>query len=100
MALSELGLRPLGSGFTDASIPSLSAGQAAGTTAILAANTSRTALKIVPPADCTLTISAASTVGIPLYGGVENTFEGGSCPTNDLFVRGLSVSAALTIWES
>lgn len=100
MALSELGLRPLGSGFTDASITSLSAGQAAGTTAILPANPSRTALKLVPPADCTLTIGSALTTGIPLYGGVSNDLTGGDCPTNQLFVRGLSAGAALTMWES
>lgn len=100
MALNELGLRPLGSDFTDQSVASLSTDQAAGTAAILTENLSRTALKIVPPADCTLTISAASTVGVPLYGGVENTFEGNGCPTNDLFVRGLTASVALLIWEA
>lgn len=85
--------------YTDVSITSLSAQQASGTAVVRAANPDRRALKIVPPADCTLTIASASTVGIPLYADVENTFEGASCPTNDLFVRGLSVSAVLIVWE-
>jgi len=85
--------------YVSVSIASLSAGQAAGTTAILPAK-ARRALKIVPPVDCTLTLAADQTAGIPLYGGVSNELTGGDCPTNQLFVRGLSAGATLTLWEA
>lgn len=100
MALTELGLRPLGSAFADQSITSLSSGQAAGTSTVLAANTDRTALKIVPPIDCFLAVASGQTTGIPLYGEIENTFEGNGCPTNALYIVGLTAAAAVLIWES
>ena len=84
-----------------ASIPALSAGQADGTAPILAANDDRTAIKIVPPADCFLrVVSGGSGVGgIPLFGGVSNDFSGHDCPMGALYITGLSAGAALTIWE-
>ena len=83
------------------SIASLSANQAAGTAAVLAANDSRTAIKIVPPVDCLLrVVSGGSGVGgIPLFGGVSNDFSGHDCPMGALYVTGLSAGTALTIWE-
>lgn len=100
MALSELGLRPLGAFFTDRSIASLSSGQAAGTSSIIGANANRTALKIVPPVDCTLLISSSVATGIPLFGGVSNDLSGSDCPTNTLYLRGLTTGAAVSIWEA
>ncbi len=83
------------------SIPSLTANQAAGTAPILAANPNRTAIKIVPPADCLLrVVSGGSGVGgIPLFGGVPNDFSGQDCPMGALYITGLATGAALTIWE-
>jgi len=99
MAFEELRMGAAGSAFTNQSVASLSAGQAAGTTEILAANANRKALKIVPPADCTLRIGATG-AGIPLFGGVANEFSGGDCPTNALFVTGLTAGVAVTVWEA
>lgn len=84
-----------------ASIASMSAGQAAGTATILAANDDRTAIKIVPPSDCFLrVVSGGSGVGgIPLFGGVPNEFSGHDCPMGALYITGLATGAALTIWE-
>lgn len=87
------------SAFTDQSVASLSAGQAAGTTEILAANANRKAVKVGPPADCTLKIGTSG-AGIPLFGGVANEFSGGDCPTNALYVTGLSAGVAVTVWEA
>lgn len=83
------------------SIASLSSGQAAGTTAILAANPDRTAIKIVPPADCLLRVTSGGSGvgGIPLFGGVPNEFSGHDCPMGALYITGLATGAALTIWE-
>lgn len=99
MAFEELRMGAAGSAFTDRSVGSLSAGQAAGTAEILAANPNRKALKIVPPADCTLKISNGG-AGIPMFGGVANEFSGGDCPTNALYVTGLSVGVAVAVWEA
>lgn len=92
----------VGHEFADVSVASLSAGQAAGTTTVLAANASRKALMVNPPADCTLLIASAagSTQGYPLFGNVPNTITGQECPTNALYVYGLSAANALTIWEA
>lgn len=93
---------PLGGGgltYTDVSVGSLSAGQAAGTATVIAANASRKALMINPPADCILTIASAATKGWPLFANVPNTITGQECPTNGLYVYGLSAAASLTMWE-
>jgi hypothetical protein len=88
-----------GTAYTDASIASLSAGQAAHTATVLAANANRKALMINPPADCILTIATAATAGWPLFANVPNTIVGQECPTNALYLVGLSAGAAVTIWE-
>lgn len=95
---ADLAIIP-GVSFTDTSITSLSAGQAAGTSAVLAANSARASLKIVPPADCYLAVASGKTAGVPLYGGVENTFEGNGCPANALYLVGLPAGASVMIWE-
>lgn len=88
-----------GSAFVDVSIASLSAGQVAGTASIIGANPARKSLMINPPADCVLTLSSGAVRGLPLFGGVANSITGQECPTNALYVSGLSTGAALTIWE-
>lgn len=88
-----------GLGFADQSVTSLSAAQAAGTDPVLPVNVNRKALKIVPPSDCTLKIGTSG-AGIPLFGGVPNEFSGGDCPTNALYITGLSTGVAVTIWEA
>lgn len=95
--LQEDALR--GTKFVSRSIVALTAGQAAGTEAILPANAKREALMIRPASDCELTIAAASQKGWPLFGDVPNTLSGSECPTNQLFVYGLAAGASLTIWE-
>jgi hypothetical protein len=83
----------------------LSAGQAAGTTAILAANPNRTSLTI---GNDTATdakvdvVDASGGYGMPLptkgvlgFGG-----RGGPiCPTDAIFIMGLAAGDKVTIWE-
>jgi hypothetical protein len=88
-----------GTAFAEVSINSLSANQAAGTQAIVAANAGRKTLMLNPPADCVLTITSGATKGRPLFGNVPNAIAGPECPTNALFVSGLSAGQTLTIWE-
>jgi hypothetical protein len=86
--------------YTEQSIPALSAGQAAGTSTVLAANADRKALMIVPPANCALSIESGAAGGWPLFGGVPNTISGQECPLNALYLVGLAADAAVTIWEA
>lgn len=97
--LDVLRARP-GLAYADHSVSSLSAGQAAGTTTVLAANSARKALMINPPADCFLAIAGGATAGWPLFANVPNLISGQECPSNALFVVGLSTAAILTIWEA
>lgn len=99
MAFEELRMGAAGTSFTDSSIASLSSLQAAGTSSVLPTNVNRKSLKIVPPADCVLTLTAGSSAGIPLFAGVPNTLAGGDCPTNALYVTGLVAGNTLVIWE-
>ncbi|PHP21359.1 hypothetical protein CG471_01970 [Sphingobium sp. IP1] len=89
-----------GSQYTDVSVASLSAGQAAGTTSVIAANAARKGIKIIPPSDCILKIVSGATGGVPLFGGVANDFSGPECPINALYLSGLLLGAAVTIWEA
>ncbi|MEO6217773.1 MAG: hypothetical protein ABIO86_17225 [Sphingomonas sp.] len=83
----------------DVSIASLSAAQAAGTAAIRPANPMRDVIMINPPIDCTLTLAPGVTTGMPLFGGVPNSFEGQLCPSNALYIVGLGAGVAVSIWE-
>jgi hypothetical protein len=84
--------------YTDTSIASLSANQAAGTTAILAASATRKALVINPPANCGLALSSGGPVIWPLFANVPNSFIGQECPTAALYLTtGLSAAQALPI---
>lgn len=91
--------RAPGTLYTDVSVASLSAGQAAGTSTIIAANANRKSLMVNPPADCFLAISSGATAGWPLFAGVPNIITGQECPTNALYVDGLTAATALTVWE-
>lgn len=82
--------------YTDVTVSSLSANQAAGTAVILAADSSRKALVINPPADCGLSLTASGPVIWPLFGGVPNSFSGQDCPKNALYLTaGLTAAQAL-----
>ncbi|GGO95075.1 hypothetical protein [Stakelama pacifica] len=87
--------------YADRSIAALTAGQAAGTSAILSPHSrgTRRALMIVPPSDCVLTIASGAETGVPLFGNLPNRVSGSDCPANELFVSGLAEGDALTIWE-
>ena len=97
---SPLSVVPVAIPYADRSVSSMSTQQAAGTSAVLGVNTARHALVITPPTDCFLSIVAGSSVGIPLFAGIPNTFSGPECPSNAIFVLGLSAGNALTIWEA
>lgn len=86
--------------YADVSVASLTSGQAAGTNAVIGVNASRKALAINPPADCILRLSGSAAAGMPLYGGIPNVFVGPECPTNALFISGLSAGQSVTIWEA
>lgn len=83
------------SNYLDRSVASYSAA-----TPVLTSNASRRALKIVPPADCLLTLSSGAAMGLPLYGGVDNTLEGNECPENTLYITGLTAGVSILIWEA
>lgn len=82
--------------YTDRSVASLSSGQAAGTSSVIAANAIRRNVKIVPPADCTVRLAPGGAGGIPIFAGVANDIP----LANALFVTGLAAGAALTILEA
>lgn len=87
--------------YADASISSLSAGQAAGTAVILAADTARKALVINPPANCGLTLSSGGPVIWPLFANAPNSFTGQDCPTGALYLTaGLATAQALPMAEA
>lgn len=97
---SPLSVQGVSLSYTDQTVASLSSGQAAGTSAILGVSAARKALVIVPPADCTLTLVSGATTGIPLYAGIPNTFIGAECPSNALFILGLTTGQSVTMWEA
>lgn len=99
MAFEELRMGSAGAAFTNQSVSALTSQQAAGSSSVLPVNVNRKALKIVPPSDCTLKIGTSG-AGIPLFAGVPNEFSGGDCPTNELYITGLSTGVAVTIWEA
>jgi hypothetical protein len=82
--------------YTDVSVASLSAGQAAGTTAVIAANPNRELVKIVPPADCVVRITSGGVGGIPIFADVANDIP----LANALFITGLAAGDAVTILEA
>lgn len=105
MALNELAMVAAASNYIPrgtAGVVTLTSGQAAGTDPVVGQliTGGRSAVKIVPPADCKMAITASATAGIPLYGGVENKFVGSSCPTNPLYIIGLSAGALVLVWEA
>lgn len=89
-------------------IVSLSAGQAAGTASVLAANPNRKVLYIgnIQAVDARVDVSDASGgYGMPLPQKSTVMFGGDNpqwsiCPTDAIFVGGLSAADKLTIWEA
>jgi hypothetical protein len=92
----QVSLAQIAPTYTDHSIASLSAGQAAGAAAVIAANPDRRNVKIVPPADCVVRIASGGVGGIPIFAGVANDIP----LANALFVTGLPAGVALTLLEA
>jgi hypothetical protein len=86
--------------FVDKSIASLTPNQAAGVDPILAANTSRHSVLITPPRDAQLSITPQATTGRKLYANLPDTISGVGCPSNALYVTGLSAGDSIVLWES
>jgi hypothetical protein len=89
--------------YVDVSVSSLSSGQAAGTTLVLAANASRRALTIMPNADGRMYYTGnAATDGPywPLYANVARALSGAQCPAGDIFVTGQAAGSKLRIGEA
>lgn len=101
MAFEELRMSAPGLSYNDESV-TLSSGQAAGTTAVIAENMGRRAIKFIPPTDCRIQLASGgdADTGVPIFADVEYSWVGGECPINALFVTGLSEGDALTIWEA
>jgi hypothetical protein len=78
----------------------LTAGQAAGTDPVVAQRLSRQALKIIPPTDCQMAVMTGQTAGEPIFGGVANPFLQDECPTNAIYLIGLTTGAVVQIWEA
>lgn len=96
-------IRDVGQAFADVSVASLSNEQAAGTTAVIAANPNRTGFAITPNADGRLYFTGpASADGpyFPLYLGVTRTLTGGDCPTGALYVTGQAAASKLRMGEA
>lgn len=103
MATYGYPFRDVGQAFADVSVASLSAGQAAGTSPVIAANPNRTGITITPNADGRVYFSGDATADGPyfqLYAGVTMTRVGGECPTGALYVTGQTVSTKLRIGEA
>lgn len=87
----------------------LSAAQAAGTSPVLAANPNRTVLVIgnIQATDARVDVADTSGgFGLPLpqkstlmFGGSGNAYSP-SCPTDAIYVGGLSAGDKLTFWEA
>jgi hypothetical protein len=97
---ADLSIIP-GTAFADVSVASLSSGQAAGTSSVIASNVNRKIIAITPANDGRLYIASAAGNGFfwPLYAGVTRTLSGADCPTNALFVTGQTVDTALPMAE-
>lgn len=97
---SPLSVSPVAQSYVDKTVPAIAASQASGTSAVIGVNAARKAVVIVPPADCTLCIASGATSGVPLYGGIPNSFVGSECPANALFISGLTAGQSVVIWEA
>lgn len=98
---ATLNVRQSATAMVDVSVASLSAGQAAGTASVIAANSARHLIAITPTNDGRLYISSAAGNGFywPLYAGVTRVLSGADCPTNALFVTGQTAGTALPMAE-
>jgi hypothetical protein len=103
MAATGFPVEQLALPYTDMSVPSLSAAQAAGTALVLAANPARRALTIMPNADGRLYHTGSANADGPywsLYAGVARTLTGPECPASDIYVTGQPVGSKLRIGEA
>lgn len=92
-----------GFAYSDVSVVSLSAGQAAGTAQALSANPARKGLTITPNADGRLYFTGTATADGPylqLYAGVTMTRVGGDCPTGAIYVTGQTAGTKLRMGEA
>jgi hypothetical protein len=86
--------------YTDKTIVSLSADQAAGIASIIVANPARKAFAITPTNDGRLYVSSnLNGFFYPLYAGVTRSFSGSDCPQNALYVTGQTAATPLPIVE-
>lgn len=86
-----------GVSYTDITVGSLSAGQAAGTSSVVAADATRKLFAITPASDGRIYVASSAGAGfyIPIYAGVTRILSGPDCPTNAIFVTGQTVSTPL-----
>lgn len=80
----------------------LSAGQAAGTEAIIAANVNRSGLMFRANANFEIAISANALAGMRIYASSRDSLTGPECPLGDLYLvpgTGLVAGNELTVWE-
>jgi hypothetical protein len=81
----------------------LSAGQAAGTAPLIAANRDRRALQLGAAVDFKVALSASATDGMRVYASARDGFEGALCPAGELYLvagSGLSTGNAVVVWEA
>lgn len=100
---SPFTMSPGGLPYTDVSVASLSAGQAAGTALVQPANPTRKGLAIVPNADGRLYYTGSATAdGVyhSLYAGVHKVLTGPDCPTGAIYVTGQVASTKLRMGEA
>lgn len=86
-----------------ASEVTLSAGQAAGTTAIIAAKVNRKALMFRAGNDFELALASGSDAGMRIYASARDSLVGPECPLGALYLvegSGLIEGDTLTVWEA
>ena len=99
----QVSLAQLGSAFTDISVGSLSAGQAAGTASVAPADATRSAIFINPNADGRVYFTGDAAADGPyysLYAGVPFLRTGAECPQGALFVTGQTAATKLQIGKA
>lgn len=81
----------------------LTAGQAAGTDPLIAANANRKGLMFRADVDFELALAAAQTKGMRIYASARDSLIGGECPLGALYLvngSGLNAGDTLTVWEA
>lgn len=91
-----------GAGYTQ-SIVTLTAGQAAGTDALLPANAARKALMFGASVDFKIALTGGAADGLRVYASARDSFVGKECPVGAVYLvpgSGLAAGAALVVWEA